>query len=90
MALYHSSRTVVIGVLGIGIGIVGVTCVSPPLFIVTCSELIVRACKWSLVAGGYSTFVRTSAPGCHYILSERSYVFIAMVPHFFKSFSHHT
>ncbi|KAH9992304.1 hypothetical protein BJV77DRAFT_1067796 [Russula vinacea] len=58
MALYHSSRTVVIGVLGIGIGIVGVTC-------------------WSLVAGGYSTFVRTSAPGCHYILSERSSIHLA-------------
>jgi hypothetical protein len=74
MALYHSSRTVVIGVLGIGIVIVGVTCVSTPLFHVNHSELIVRACKWTLVAGGGSTFVPTSAPGCHYILSERSYV----------------
>ncbi|KAF8480229.1 hypothetical protein DFH94DRAFT_830774 [Russula ochroleuca] len=58
MALYHSSRTVVIGVLGIGIVIVGVTC-------------------WTLVAGGGSTFVPTSAPGCHYILSERSAIHLA-------------
>jgi hypothetical protein len=74
MALYHSSRTVVIGILGFGTVIVGVTCVSPPLFYASRLELIVCACKWTLVAGQHSTFVPTSAPGCHYILSEQTYV----------------
>jgi hypothetical protein len=72
MALYHSSRIVVFGVLIFGIMMVGITCVSLPLFRVNHRGLIIH--KWTLLTGHRSTFINATGPGCHYIMSEQSYV----------------
>lgn len=72
MALYRSSRTVVFGVLIFGIMMVGITCVSLPLFYVNHWGLIIH--KWTLLTGHRSTFINATGLGCHYIMSEQSYV----------------
>jgi hypothetical protein len=68
-----------IGVMGFGFLLVGVTCVSPPLFLVNLSGtgLIVHAyAKWTLVAGQHSndTHYILGAPGCRYLMPQESYV----------------
>ena len=72
MALYHSSRAVVFGVLIFGIMMAGITCVSLPLFLVNHRGLIIH--KWTLLTDQRSTFINATVPGCHYILSEQTYV----------------
>lgn len=75
MALYRSSRTVIFGFLIFGIVMAGVTCVSPPVFRVDHRGLIVHACQWTLLSDQRSTFILASVPGCHYIMSEQTYVY---------------
>jgi hypothetical protein len=53
----------------------GVTCVSPSVFRVDHWGLIVHACQWTLLSDQRSTFILASVPGCHYIMSEQTYVY---------------
>src|SRR5260370_37924730 len=74
IALYSRSRIVFAGVLGFGFLMIAISGVSPPLLHVEYSRLIVHVCKWTLVAGQHKMQFMHGAPGCHYVLSEKSYV----------------